>query len=234
MIQAFNDVTFSNPREIIQYTRLEPFKQNSVRVTENRPDGIVVTWEPTKEATSYDVTIIKDWEKTYFMDVPDTKIQRFTTNDTSFDFRKLNHGTTYRYTVTAKNKNAQSEPFIGLKTTLLPDILGAEISNVTYGSFTMKWKSVPGALDYLVQLRVKNGQTLFLASLFKPELSLRFGSVKPGVEYQVTVMGKNEKTETRPLVRTQWTHLSPMAGVQVSGQNNYILNNHFSIKVWKK
>ena len=214
-IQAFNDVTFSNVEMIIQYTRLQPFKSNSVRVTENRPDGIFLDWDAITEATRYEVTIIKDWERTYYTEIPDTKPIAYSTNVTSFNVPALEAGITYKYTVTAMNEFAQSEPFIGYKTTLLPDITGSVIKNVTYGSFMMEWKPVPDAIDYFVQLRVNNGPILFLTSIFRPEISLRFGSVQPGVEYLITVMGKNEKTETRPLSRTQWTKLSPMSGVQV-------------------
>ena len=105
-------------------------------MTENRPDGFEIGWQSIKEATEYEVTVEKDYETTYYSDTGKREpALKFVTNATNFDLENLDHGTTYKYTVTARNEFAQSEPFISYKTTLLPDIVGSVIQNVTYGSF---------------------------------------------------------------------------------------------------
>ena len=142
----------------------------------------------------------------------ETTLKIYTTNSSEFDIKDLSPGITYKYSITARNQFAESHPFISFKTTLLPNILDAEIRNVTCASFQVNWKPVPGAIDYMVQLRVKGGQILFLTSIFKNEIALRYGSVESGVEYEITIIGKNEKTETSALSLTKWTMLEPISG----------------------
>ena len=214
-VQAFNDVTSSNALEIEQFTRLKPFDKNAVKVIENRPDGFVLSWALVEAATKYVVTVEVDPDSILGMDVQVDPKRTFTTNETEMDLEKLKPGMTYIYTVTAHNDFTQSVPFRGIKTTLLPDIQNPVVKNVTYASLSVNWKPVPMAYAYRLQLRVVDGPVMFLVEIFKPEIELRFGSVEPGVQYQLTVVGTNDRTETRPMHVKQWTKLKPIEGLQI-------------------
>ncbi|CBY21240.1 unnamed protein product [Oikopleura dioica] len=213
-VQAFNEVTQSNIAIISQYTLLNPFDPTDVLISEKRPEGIIFSWQPINGATNYKIIIDKDFEFTYFMDRGQEQPLTLTTNKTYYDVSNLLPDTKYKYELVAFNPFTFSESFFGYEATLLPDIETAEIVEKTYASFKAQWTNVPGAADYLVQLRYTNGQVLFLTSLFKAEIDLRFGSLLPGVSYTLSIIGRNEITETRSKSLSVWTKLSPILNLR--------------------
>ena len=213
-VQAFNDVTSSNALEIEQYTRLKPFARGSVRVTENRPDGFKLSWDAVESATKYRIIVESDLDALLGTGIEPEDTRKFTTNQTEFDIPKLSAGTTYIYTVIALNQFTETAPYTSTKTTLLPDIQGTSLKNVTEASFGVSWKPVKGAFAYRITLMIVDGPVMFMISIFKPEMMLRYGSLESGVEYQMTIVGTNDRTETRPTAVRQWTKLRPIETLQ--------------------
>ncbi|CAK8692869.1 unnamed protein product [Clavelina lepadiformis] len=139
-VQAVNEIGQGQPAYTSQYTKLHP-PQNAMvlGVTEN---SIEITWDPILGATRYNVTVS-----------PCCYANVIQTAGFSRTVRNLQSSTLYNISISAINENEQSSSVI-IQQMTVPEAPNLQYvaDSLTHNNVTIAWGSVPGALNYSIEV----------------------------------------------------------------------------------
>ena len=145
---------------------------------ENVATGIKFTWNKVTGADNYEIyrkTGSGKW----------TKIATVKGNVTSYTDKTAKSGTTYKYSVAAKNEAGSSKyNTTGLSVRKLAMPTKITTTNVKNG-ITVKWGNVTGATGYYVMRKVGNGSWVKIATVKGTTYTDK--TVKSGVNYKYTI-----------------------------------------------
>lgn len=144
---------------IVIATTLGMPKPVALTASKITPTQFTAHWQPVVEAKNYVVEVATDisFSNTFFL-------QQLVTDDTTVTVKDvLKVDQNYFYRVRAKDGDVQSDfsNVVHLMTTQLTQPVITEISNTSQTQFTVQWASVPGALNYSIDI---TSEPLFLDS----------------------------------------------------------------------